>query len=72
MGTRVIPLELDDKLCRELEEVTAHLRLGTIEDVLRIAAADWVSRRKAEIDNQDPNQRYFVNEALDELMSKKR
>jgi hypothetical protein len=50
MGTRVIPLELDDKPCRELEEVTAHLRLGAIEDALRIAAADWVSRRKAEID----------------------
>jgi hypothetical protein len=51
MGIRVIALQLDDKLCRTLEEVAAHLRLGAIENALRIAAADWVSRRKAEIDN---------------------
>ena len=42
-----------------------------MEDALRIAAADWVARRKAEIDDRDRNQRYFVNEALDELMAKK-
>jgi len=38
---------------------------------LRLAAAEWVARRKAEINDRDPNQRYFVNEALDELMKKK-
>jgi hypothetical protein len=40
MGIRVIALQLDDKLCRTLEEVAAHLRLGAIENALRIAAAD--------------------------------
>ena len=42
MGIRVIALQLDDKLCRTLEEVAAHLRLGAIENALRIAAAEWV------------------------------
>jgi hypothetical protein len=36
-----------------------------------IAVADWVSRRKAELDDRDPEQRYFINEALDQLARKK-
>ena len=72
MSIRVIALELDEKLCRDLEEVAAHFGLGDIEDALRIAAADWAARRTAEIAQSDPNERYFVNEALDELIAKKR
>jgi predicted DNA-binding ribbon-helix-helix protein len=72
MRTKVLRLELEDNLYRELEEVAARLGLGTIEDALRIAAADWLARRKAEIDDRDPTQRYFVNEALDELIARKR
>jgi hypothetical protein len=72
MSIRVIGLELDEKLCRDLEEVAAYFGLGTIEDALRIAGVDWAARRKAEIAQSDPNERYFVNEALDELIAKKR
>ncbi|HZY58507.1 MAG TPA: hypothetical protein VFE56_02010 [Candidatus Binataceae bacterium] len=71
MNTRSVLLELDENLCRDLEQVAVHLGLGAIDDALRVAAADWVARRKAEIDDRDPNQRYFVNAALDELMAKK-
>jgi hypothetical protein len=71
MSTRAIRLELDDTLCREAEEIAAKLGVGSLEDALRIAAADWVARRRAELEDRDPAQRYFVNEALDELMSKK-
>ncbi len=71
MNTRSVLLELDENLCRDLDQVAAHLGLGAIEDALRVAAADWVARRKAEIDDRDPNQRYFVNAALDELIAKK-
>jgi hypothetical protein len=71
MSTRVIRLELDDNFCREIDEIAARLGIGPLKDALRIAAADWLARRRAEMDDRDPNQRYFVNEALDELMSKK-
>jgi hypothetical protein len=71
MSIRVIRLELDEEICRELEQIADRFGFGTIEDALRIAAADWAARRKAELDDRDPNQRYFVNEALD-LLSKKR
>ena len=32
-----------------------------------IAIAEWTARRKSEMDDRDPEQRYFVNQALDEL-----
>jgi hypothetical protein len=71
MGTRLVALELDEALCADLEQAARDLGLSGIEDALRIAAAEWVARRQAEIDDRDPGQRYFVNEALDELMKKK-
>ncbi len=71
MSTRLLRLELDVVLCDDLEQAAADLGLGAIEDALRLAAVEWVARRKAEINDRDPNQRYFVNEALDELMKKK-
>jgi hypothetical protein len=71
MSTRLIELRLDEDICRELEKLADGLALGNIEDALRAAAVDWIARRKAELGDRDPNQRYFVNEALDELMSKK-
>jgi hypothetical protein len=71
MSTRLVRLELDVALCGDLEQAAADLGLGALEDALRVAAAEWVARRKAEIDDRDPDRRYFVNEALDELAKKK-
>ena len=42
------------------------------EEVATIGLAEWVSRRKAELDDRDPNEKYVVNEALDELLEKKK
>jgi hypothetical protein len=72
MSIRILRLELEEDLCRDLEEAAAHLGLGTIEEALRVAAVEWTARRKEEFADSDPGQRYFVNEALDELISKKR
>jgi hypothetical protein len=72
MSIRVVHLELDENTCRDLEAVAAHLGLGSIDDALRAAAAEWLARRKSEIEDRDPAQRYFINEALDELMARKR
>jgi hypothetical protein len=72
MSIRVIRLELDEKLCRDLEKLAAHFGIGGIEDALRAAAAEWAAGRKAEVAENDPNERYFVNQALDELIAKKR
>jgi hypothetical protein len=37
-----------------------------------VGLAEWVSRRKSELDDRDPNEKYLVNEALDELLAKKK
>jgi hypothetical protein len=41
-----------------------------LSEAALIAVADWTARRKAEADDKNPTQRYFVNEALDELIGK--
>ncbi len=71
MSTRLVQLELDAVLCADLEQVAADLGLGALEDALRIAAAQWVARRKAELDDRDPNQRYFVNRSAGRIDQEK-
>jgi len=51
--------------------VAEALEIMTLGEAAIIAIADWTSRRGAELDNLDPSRRYFVNEALDELIDKK-
>jgi len=48
------------------------LGIGDPAEAAVIAIAQWVSRRKSELDDRDPQQRYFINEALDELIEKKK
>lgn len=65
-----IEIELPDELRDDLLAVAEALGLHGLPEAALIGIADWTSRRKAEIDDRDPSQRYFVNEALDELIGK--
>ena len=71
MAGKRIELELPDELFAQLAEVADALGIPDRAEAAMIALAEWVSRRKAELDNRDPEQRYFINEALDELEKKK-
>jgi len=71
MAQRRLALELPEALFDELCRVTEALGLSDASAAATIAIADWVARRKAELDDRDPDQRYFINEALDELARKK-
>jgi predicted transcriptional regulator len=66
-----IELELPDELFDELSRVAETMEISDAIEAATIAVADWVSRRKAELDDRDPEQRYFINEALDQLARKK-
>jgi hypothetical protein len=66
-----LDIELPDELMAALERVATGLEIATLEEAAIIAIADWTARRCAELDDLDPNRRYFVNEALDELIDKK-
>jgi hypothetical protein len=71
MAGKRIELELPDELFAELAQVAGTLGISDPAEAAVIGLAEWVSRRKSEIDDRDPAQRYFVNEALDELEKKK-
>jgi hypothetical protein len=72
MAGKRIELELPDELFGELGAVAQALGIPGERDAAVIAIAEFVSRRKAELDDRDPDRKYFVNEALDELIAKKR
>ena len=67
MAGKAITLELPDELWTILVEVADALGISGAGEAAVIAIAEWTSRRKSELDDRDPEQRYFVNQALDEL-----
>jgi heme oxygenase len=71
MAERKIELELPDDLLNELDRVAEALGLASAVEAAMIGVADWVLRRKAELDDRDPGERYFVNEALDDLIGQR-
>jgi hypothetical protein len=64
----VVPDELFDQLMRVAEA----MGVSDPAQAATIGLAEWVSRRKSELDDRDPNEKYEVNEALDELLDKKK
>lgn len=67
MAGKSITVELPDELWATLSEVGDALGIAKVEETAVIALAEWAARRKGELDDRNPSQRYFVNEALDEL-----
>jgi predicted transcriptional regulator len=70
MAGKAIKVELPDELWAGLSEVADALGISAAEEAAVIAIAEWIARRKAELDDRDPAQRYFVNQALDELAAR--
>jgi hypothetical protein len=71
MAGQRIEIELPEELYTQLVEVADALGIGDARDAAMIGLAQWVMQRKSELDDRNPDQRYFVNEALDELDKKK-
>lgn len=72
MAGRRIELELPDELFEQLGVVAESMGLGNPVEAAMIAVAEWVSKRKSDLDDRDPEQKYFVNDALDALMRRKK
>ena len=72
MPTRRIILELPEETGDELARIAAALEPADVNEAALIGLADWIARRKAELDDRDPAERYFVNEALDQLAARKK
>jgi hypothetical protein len=67
-----LELHLPLETLRELERIAQAAGLIDAVEAAKFGLLEWISRRKAELDNQDPAQKYFVNEALDELFAAKK
>ncbi|MFZ0680477.1 hypothetical protein [Candidatus Binatus sp.] len=70
--SRKIQIELPDELLAQLMRVAESLGISNLDEAATVGLAEWVSRRKSELDDRDPNEKYEVNEALDELLEKKK
>ena len=70
--SRKIQIEVPDELFAQLLRVAEAMGISSPDEAATIALAEWVSRRKSELDDLDPNEKYEVNEALDELLEKKK
>ena len=69
MAGKALTLELPDELWTILAQVAGALGISSADEAAVIAIAEWTARRKSELDDRDPQERYFVNQALDELAS---
>ena len=67
MAAARLELDLPEELFQQLQQVAQALGIADPAEAAVIGLADWVSRRRSEIEDRDPSQRYFINEALDEL-----
>jgi hypothetical protein len=70
--SRKIQIDVPDELFEHLIRVAQAMGISNPEEAATIGLAEWVSRRKSELDDRDPNEKYEVNEALDELLEKKK
>ena len=71
MAGKKLQLQLPEELFAQLELVAGALGIPDPAEAAVIGVAEWVSRLKSDMDDRDPEQRYFINEALDELDKKK-
>ena len=67
-----IQIEIPDELFAQLMRVAESIGISNPEEAATVGLAEWVSRRKSDLDDRDPNEKYEVNEALDELLEKKK
>ena len=72
MPARRIILELPEELGDELVRIAEAFEIADVNQAALIGLVDWIARRKSELDDRDPAQRYFVNEALDQLAARKK
>ena len=72
MPARRIILDLPDDLGDELARIAEAFEIADLNQAALIGLADWIARRKSELDDRDPDQRYFINEALDQLAARKK
>ncbi len=71
MTAKRVEIEMPGELWADLMRVAAALGISDEREVCVVGLGEWVAQRRAELDDRDPDRKYIVNEALDELLQKK-
>jgi hypothetical protein len=72
MEERKLELTITAELYQELRRIAEAAGNDNFAEVATAGLAQWIGWRTAELDSRDPAQRYFINEALDELLEGKK
>jgi len=67
-----IELFLPAELAVQLGRIAEAGGLRDVAEAAIVGLAEWAAARQSELDNRDPAQKYFVNEALDELFHRRK
>ena len=60
------------ELFEQLRRIAAASGLRDATEAAIVGLAEWAAARQVELDNRDPAEKYFVNEALDELFERRK
>jgi hypothetical protein len=72
MAGEKIELMLPAELVAQIRQVADALGIADLDQAVRIALDDWLAQHRDRIDTAAPADKYFVNDALDELVAKQR
>jgi len=72
MADEKMTLALPAALAAELRRLAAALGIESPEAAARLAIEDWTARNREAADVTDADGKYFVNQALDELIARQR
>jgi metal-responsive CopG/Arc/MetJ family transcriptional regulator len=72
MAGEKIELMMPAELADELGRIATALGIANREEAALIAIGEWLAQHRDRIEAADPAEKYFVNEALDELAAKLR
>lgn len=65
---RSLELNLSEEAWAGLARIAQELGADDLTAVALRGLLDWIAAQVTELDNRDPTQKYFINEALDELL----
>jgi hypothetical protein len=68
----LIKLLLSAELFGQLDRIAKSSGLRDVTEAAMVGLTEWASSRVAELDNRDPVQKYFINEALEQLFARRK
>ena len=72
MANELIQIELSAEMAGQLRETARSVGIADIRDAVAAAIGEWVARYGNAAASDQADEKYFVNQALDDLAAKRR